>query len=318
MFFLLPMSCFQSEVETVEVEQAATEKEVKSTIKRTLVAPDNSQVKLPSQMASEQPISEALDWGAYPFLNTSEGVQSLQERFNVPDGYNRVEVLEGGFAHWLRGIPTLDRQKVYSFRGEAIRNASAIAVVPMSVGRGDIQQCADSILRLYSEYLWSQGAADDWGIHFTSGDLSRWKNWKKGQRFKVQGNAVSRLDSGVFDDSYGQYQNWLHHAFVYAGTQSLHLDSNPVALTDSIQPGDFFVSPGSPGHAVIVLDVATAPERPPLALLGQGFMPAQEFHVLTDTGAHVHEHWFELPQEKGAYLLNPSYYAIPREAVFRF
>jgi hypothetical protein len=38
--------------------------------------------------------------------------------------------------------------------------------------------------------------------------------------------------------------------------------------------------PGSPGHAVLVLDLARAADGRRVALLGQGFMPAQSFHVL--------------------------------------
>ena len=318
MLFLLFLSCFEDKVEPTEVAPKAAPSEAVPHLERTLTAPDNTPVKLPELAEADEPISVAMDWGAYPFLNTAEGLQSIVERFEVPAGYTRVEVLPGSFGEWLRGLPILDRQKVYSFRGEAIRNAPAIAVVPMSVGRGDVQQCADSILRLYAEYLWSKGKATSWGIHFTSGDLSNWTDWAQGQRFKVAGSSVKRVQSGPSDDSYEQYQKWLHHSFIYAGTQSLHLDSKSVGISQAIQPGDFFVSPGAPGHAVIVLDVATASDQPPIALLGQGFMPAQEFHVLTDTGAHVNQHWFELPQDKGDHLLNPSYYAIPRESVFRF
>jgi hypothetical protein len=37
---------------------------------------------------------------------------------------------------------------------------------------------------------------------------------------------------------------------------------------------------GSPGHAVLILDIAESKDGRRVALLGQGFMPAQDFHVL--------------------------------------
>ena len=319
MGFILLMSCTGAQDEVTKEEAKAPVEQLEHSIdNRSLKAPDNTQIVLPQSPPKQEDISVAVDWGAYPFLNTTEGVLSLEEQFQVPEGYARVDVKDKSFGQWLRGLPVLDRQQVFSYRGEAIRSAPAIAVVPMSVGRGDIQQCADSILRLYSEYLWSKGLAEEWGIHFTSGDLSAWKAWKNGQRFRVEGRTVNRIQSGTKDGSYEQYQKWMHHAFIYAGTQSLHLDSEAVPLTESIEPGDFFVSPGAPGHAVIVLDVAISEGRPPVALLGQGFMPAQEFHVLTDNGSHMLGHWFELPMDKGEFLSNPSYYGIPREGVYRF
>jgi hypothetical protein len=188
----------------------------------------------------------------------------------------------------------------------------------MNVGFGDIQQCADSILRLYSEFLWASKQTEDWTIHFTSGDPSSWSAWKKGQRFEVDGGKVKTVQTSQEDGSYEQYQKWMHHAFIYAGTRSLHLDATKVPVGDAIQPGDFFVSPGSPGHAVLVMDMAVAPDRKPLALLGQGFMPAQDFHVLVDEGDHVVQGWFELPLQKDEFLNNPSWYGLPRTGVYRF
>jgi hypothetical protein len=53
------------------------------------------------------------------------------------------------------------------------------------------------------------------------------------------------------------------------------------------------VLPGGPGHAILILDVAEAPDGRRVALLGQGFMPAQDFHVLR-AGASA---WFSLDGE---------------------
>jgi hypothetical protein len=54
--------------------------------------------------------------------------------------------------------------------------------------------------------------------------------------------------------------------------------------------GDFFVVGGHPGHAVLVLDVAEDDRGHSWALIGQGFMPAQDFQVL----AHDGDPWFSL------------------------
>ncbi|MFN7146484.1 MAG: DUF4846 domain-containing protein, partial [Myxococcota bacterium] len=54
---------------------------------------------------------------------------------------------------------------------------------------------------------------------------------------------------------------------------------SPVPPSFTARPGDIVVQPGSPGHAVVLLDVATRGDRA-WVLVGQGYMPAMDFHVL--------------------------------------
>ena len=79
--------------------------------------------------------------------------------------------------------------------------------------------------------------------------------------------------------------------FNYASTISLDRSSSKKIDRKDLEPGDFFVLPGGPGHAILILDVATGPSGERSALLGQGFMPAQDFHVLRDARGSA---WFSL------------------------
>ena len=63
------------------------------------------------------------------------------------------------------------------------------------------------------------------------------------------GSTVSRVKSGKADDSYDNFKRYLFHVFAYAATRSMDLDSDPVPIRQA-RAGDFFVQPGSPGHAV--------------------------------------------------------------------
>jgi len=255
----------------------------------------------------------------YPFL-TGATVRAtpLESRFPAPAGYQRMSVPSDSFGEWLRGLPTAPGKAVVrSYAGKEIP-APAAAVVPIDIGSGNIQQCADSILRLHAEYQWKRGTADALSIHFTSGDESNWKDWREGERFEVAGSRVKRIKVGAVSNTHREFRKWLQHSFLYAGTQSLKLDAQPVPITEALQPGDFFVTPGSPGHAIIVLDVAEAPGKPPVALMGQGFMPAQSFHVLKDQGDHVIDGWFVLPTKPEDRLVNPSWSSFPRNSALRF
>jgi hypothetical protein len=256
--------------------------------------------------------------GEYPWLADVEGVDTvrLESRFPVPDGFVRVPVRDGSYADWLRGLPVrTDRKEVRTYTGASIGSPSS-GVVLLDVGRRNLQQCADSVIRLHAEYHWQRGGADKVGYHFTSGDLSTWKAWRHGERFSVKGSRVKRVRGGSRKADHSAFRVYLDHVFRYAGTRSLHRDSEP--MEGPIEGGDFFVQGGAPGHAIIVLDVAVHPDGRRVGLVGQGFLPAQEFHIVGASGSHVlNAVWFLLP-ETGAALDTPSWSPFERSSLRRF
>ena len=242
----------------------------------------------------------------------------LDTRMTPPEGFARVELHPEGFGAWLRRLPVRpDGSVVRTYAGDVVA-APAQAVVPLDLGSGDLQQCADSVLRLYAEYRWTRGDAEDLEFHFTSGDGSRWSDWRRGERFRVHGTSVERVLTVPVADDHASYRAWLQHTFMYAGTRSLKLDAQRVPPPVPLTAGDVFVSPGSPGHAVLVLDVAVDEGGRRVGLLGQGFMPAQTFHVLKGQGGHVLSGWFLLPHDPEDTLKTPSWVPMSRQDVLRF
>jgi hypothetical protein len=228
-----------------------------------------------------------------------------EQRFPTPDGFERIAVEPGSYGAWLRALPIrLDRTHVLAYDGRRLARPSA-GLVLMDVGNRDLQQCADSAIRLHAEWLWSSGQADDAKYHFTSGDRTRWRDWRQGERFKVSGSKVRRVRGKARSGSHRSYRRWLDLVFRYAGTRSLRLDSDH---SHNIQPGDFYVQPGGPGHAVVVLDVAQHRDGRRVALVGQGFMPAEDFHVLRAGHDRVIDGvWFLLPDKDHRTLNTPSW-----------
>ena len=261
-----------------------------------------------------------VDVDAYPWLEADGEVvlESLEARFAPPEGFARVEVAEGSFAAWLRGLPLVfDSTTVRSYDGSVLTRPAA-AVVSMDVGTRDLQQCADSAIRLHAEYLWHSGRADEAAYHFTSGDRTAWKDWRAGERFRVSGSKVERLRGSARANSHATYRGWLDQVFMFAGTQSLAKDSDEVATDEELQAGDFFVQGGSPGHAVVILDIVEDGSGTRLALMGQGFMPAEDFHVLGWPGVAIDGVWFELPQTDGGRIATPSWAPFKRIEARRF
>ncbi len=245
----------------------------------------------------------------------------LAERFAPPDGFRRVEVTAGSYAEWLRGLPVrTDREEVYSYKGEHVFQASSAGVVLMDVGRGDLQQCADAAIRLRAEYLWSRGKVDGLRYHYTNGDVTSWADWKAGKRVRYKGKEriVTQVSAKPKPD-HGTFRAWLQHVFMYAGTSSLARDTRAVAEGEAIEAGDTFVWPGYPGHAVVVLDVAEHPDGRRVALVGQSFIPAQDFHVIAGPRpATVDGVWFVLPERADGVLKTPLWDPFRRDSARRF
>lgn len=208
---------------------------------------------------------------------------NLSARFAPPPGFERIALPEGSFGAFLREHPLrAGRGRVMLHDGSAkARQDVHLAVLDLDIGRKDLQQCADTIIRLRAEWLWSRGEHEALAFRFTSGDLCKWTDWARGQRPRVRGNEVSFVASAAPDASRESFRRWLDTVFTYAGTISLHRELTSVKATDRIEAGDVFIQAGSPGHAMLVVDVVVHPAtRERRFLLVQGFMPAQDAHVV--------------------------------------
>lgn len=252
----------------------------------------------------------------YPWLARDSAANSVFRRFPPPAGYVRVEVEPGSFADWLRNLPLKpENPPIMMYNGfRAAYQDQHCAVVDMDVGSLDLQQCADAIIRLRAEYLYSIGRINDITFNFTSGDRADYRLWIDGYRPTVNGNDVSWRKSAVVDSSYRCFREYLDAVFAYAGTYSLSRDLKAVDAHDDIHIGDVFVIPGFPGHAVVVADAAvdTVTGRRAFILI-QGFSPAQDVHVLS-SDLDISP-WYTMPPDKPLKVL---WYNFERKHLRRF
>jgi hypothetical protein len=84
--------------------------------------------------------------------------------------------------------------------------------------------------------------------------------------------------------------------FNYAGTLSLSKSMHKKELKD-ISIGDVFVTGGSPGHAVIVVDMAVNKAGAKVFMIAQSYMPAQDIHILKNKNNEKMSPWYstEIP-----------------------
>lgn len=193
---------------------------------------------------------------------------TIEESFPPPGEAERVQV--EGFGASLRKLEVHEEGRpVRTHDGRVVAHRARVIDLPLV--KGDLQQCADSAIRLRAQWLKDQGRPVM--FHATSGDPIPWSRWTSGERPYAEGRGL-KWRAGTR----GGWESYLRAVFMWAGTLSLEAYDTVVADGDPA-PGDLLVKPGSPGHAVVLLDVARSKAGETWVLVGEGYMPAQDFHV---------------------------------------
>lgn len=239
--------------------------------------------------------------GQHPWFSPNKELgKSLAEEIPPPFGSARIETKAGSFGHWLRQLPLKEEGALVMLHDGRVKpyQASAFRVLDIDIGRGDLQQCADAIMRLRAEYLYSQNPKSPAiAFNYTSGHRIDWQRWAKHYRPKISGSKVSyqATKTGQAPDwSYKNFRQYLRSIFMYAGTASLEKELPLRKSIKDLQIGDLFIQGGFPGHAVLVIDMAYNPlTRKVYFLLAQSYMPAQSIHILKNYKNPEFSPWYE-------------------------
>lgn len=174
----------------------------------------------------------------------------------TPAGYTRVQAV--GFGEYLRNVALKSDKTVYLYNGQKKQNQDAqYAVLDVTVGEKDLQQCADAVMRLRAEYLFQTGQYD-----------------------KIVFKSVKGLEH-KFNPPYNHGHLIKHMEFIFGvcNSWSLERDMKPKRIQD-VEIGDVLIKGGFPGHVVIVVDVAVNKKGEKAFMLAQSYMPAQDIHIL--------------------------------------
>ncbi|MDH5671058.1 MAG: M15 family metallopeptidase [Myxococcales bacterium] len=209
---------------------------------------------------------------------------TLAARFPPPTGYRRVLLAPGSFGHWLRGLPLKPPGTQVALHNGRPKRSQRVhaAVIDIDVGRRDLQQCADAVMRLRAEYLFGHGRGDEVCFRAANGGALPYRHWRRGER-PPRGQSGPWKPSAAPGRTHGGFRRYLDHVFGIANTASLYRELEPLADASKLAPGDVYIEPargGLFGHAVLVLDLAENASGEHLMLLAQSYMPAQDIHVL--------------------------------------
>ena len=232
---------------------------------------------------------------------------TIATRIQLPKGYKRQKHNKNSFAYYLSHLelkPHGSKVKYYNGSKKEVEGVY-MAVVDMDIGKRDLQQCADAIMRLRAEYLFKTGQQNKIHFNFTNGFRVDYNKWKQGYRIAVKGHKTYWVKTASPSNSYNSFRKYLNIIFAYAGSLSLSKELVSVPLKN-IKIGDIFIHGGTPGHAVIVVDTAVDSNNNKIFLLAQSYMPAQEIQILINPNNNKLNPWYSVKEIENI-LFTPEY-----------
>jgi len=237
----------------------------------------------------------ALSISAQIELNTDGN--TIETRIPVPDNCIRTST-NYHFTKYLRSLDLKPHNSLVEFYNGGTKFDQHIycAVLDQDIGNNDLHQCADAVIRLKADYHYERGEHELIAFNFTNGHRVAYSKWKKGNRIAIEGNKTWWTKTAEVNDSYSIYWAYLEQIFMYAGTYSLDKELKSIDIS-KLKPGDVFIKGGFPGHAVMVVDIAQdTVANKKYYLLGQSYMPAQQFHILNSYYNTEISPWYELKE----------------------
>jgi hypothetical protein len=193
--------------------------------------------------------------------------------------------------YFLQHLP-ITEGIILNYKGNPIANQSKQAgIVAFDVGKRDLQQCADALMRLRAEYLFAQERYPAIGFHFTDGQYYSFEDYCNGKRPVARGNTVKFITSTEVPISHKALRDYLDIVYTWAGTISLY---NHLKPAKDFGVGVIIITPGSPGHCCIIVDEKVSPKGERLFKLVEGYTPAQTMYVVSNPIDPSMSPWYAL------------------------
>jgi hypothetical protein len=228
-----------------------------------------------------------------PIANANLSSISNVNKVPLPSGFERVKSDTLSFGYYLQNLSFAKNNTIYLYNGIAKQNQRQhYRVIELELPKKDIQQCADAIMRLRANYFFNKKQYRS--IQFKSSSTTyNFFSW------------LAQHDAPNLDTT-KVYNKFLEKVFINCGTYNLAEMLKPKQNVNTIQVGDVFVKAGSPGHAMIVVDVAyNNKTKQIIFMLAQSFMPAQNLHVVINENDKSKSPWYVLDSSEN--LITPEY-----------
>ena len=247
----------------------------------------------------------------------NETGNTIKSRVLLPQGYERLERATGSFENYIQEYTLKEAgSQVINYDGNPyIFQKGHVGILDVPVPDNGLQQCADALIRIRSEYLWDTNRKDEIGFKFTSGHYCSWSKYAQGYRPKINGNKVTFSKTAQANHTKNSFYNYLNLIYTYAGTYSLTQELNKVTKLEDLKIGDLLIYPGFPGHVMMIGDIAQNEDGERLFLFFQGNTPAQSVHIIKNASDGSLNPWYDL---KGQTSLDTPIYTFTSFEFVRF
>lgn len=198
---------------------------------------------------------------------------------------------EQSWQYFLQHLP-VKKGIVVDYNGNAVANQlKQDGIVQYDVGKADLQQCADALMRIRAEYLFSQKRYGEIGFHFVDGHYYTYDDYCKGMRIVIEGKTISFVFFNSCFKTHETLRNYLNIVYCYASTISL---AKELKKTNDFTVGTVVIFPGSPGHCFIIVDEGDDNAGGKVFKLVEGYSPAQSIYVLRNVEDGSISPWYHL------------------------
>ncbi|WP_299384142.1 DUF4846 domain-containing protein [uncultured Lacinutrix sp.] len=262
-----------------------------------------------------KPIKETVNYVSKSVVSKTSLISkdnlTISSRVKIPIGYKRIVYPKGSFQEYLRNyslkpfgskIINYDNSVYYWQQGH-------IGILDIPVPKNGLQQCADALIRIRSEYLWDSNRKSEIGFNFTSGHYCSWTKYAQGYRPIIKGNKVTFSKSASANASKENFYKYLNLIYMYSGTLSLSQELKGVNSVKDLEVGDMLIKGGSPGHIVMLGDAVINEKGEKLFLIFQGNTPAQSVHLVKNLEDSEISPWYNLKMKAVIPVSNYTFYS---------
>ncbi len=234
--------------------------------------------------------------------NIDESGMTIEDRIMVPEGYVRPPYPDFTFQYFLKSLPMKSADaKVVKYDGFDKFFESYSAVIDLQFDKSIDKIHSEHLIQYLRGMYLHQNEKFEL-INFSTDDNRdlNFQEYGSGMRWEWQDSVWVKTSGGVADFSENSFLEFMEEVYSHSTTNGLATDTRLLEVGE-ISVGDVFIQPASgrgKGHSVIIMDMAVDPltgER--LVLLGQGFAPTQDMHILKNPYEEDISPWYRVKED---------------------
>ena len=171
---------------------------------------------------AQEPFNDAIEIQQKQTLKSKidpEGM-TISTRFSPPIGYSQTLSLENSYSHYLQNLPLKPFGEFVTYYNGQKKTGTGvyISVIDLRIGKRDLHQCADAVIRLRAEYLWNEKRYNEIHFNFTNGFRVDYSEWMKGRRIIVKGNKTYWSNRIAPSNTYNDF--WKYMVYMDVGVHA--------------------------------------------------------------------------------------------------